>query len=132
MSFGEILSLLSRWFHVLSAMLIVGGAYFGGFASQGNISDEAAHRFRRLSFLLLLIFLATGIYNFFQKTGPLTTTYHALFGLKVLLALHVWIATMRATKPDTPPADRMRRFKSAVVSGLIVALLGAVLRAITL
>jgi len=101
-------SLLARWLHILAAITAVGGTIFARYALLASLKElpdderKALHeRIRRrwskavmaaIGFLLL-----SGIYNFvIILQGPLADAekfkpiYHALFGVKFLLALAVF------------------------------------------
>jgi uncharacterized membrane protein len=97
----EIVPLIMRWFHMLGAMILVGGLlylYFGLRGALPSLGDETRVVFRNravqpwkhfvaLAFVLLLV---SGFYNYLTITRHLheeQPLYHALFGIKFLLAL---------------------------------------------
>ena len=73
--------------------------------------------------------LISGIFNFLRKTG-LTPAYHAVFGIKMLLALHVFAVLFIATRPHNPKLSR--QLTGVAISGVIIVILSAVLRWLTL
>jgi hypothetical protein len=68
--------------------------------------------------------LVSGVYNFLIHPGH-THFYHMLFGIKMLLAAHVFAVSLLAVKEPKPS-----RMTSAVISGFLVILLAAYLRRI--
>jgi uncharacterized membrane protein len=99
------LAILMRWTHIVAAITAVGGTVFLSFvflpaaektlsrAEQGRLREALIGRWRRVVHVCILAFLVSGFYNYlaitrFAHTGqPL---YHALFGVKFLLALGVF------------------------------------------
>src|SRR5579862_6714563 len=134
------LAILMRFLHTISAITLLGGVLawrFGAIPSheplaaetRTKVSDAMASAWRPFVWLATGGLLLSGIYNFLHKTG-LTPVYHAIFGVKVLLALHVFAAAILAARPDNP--RRSRQLTGAVVSGIIIVILSAILRGLTL
>lgn len=101
----EILPLLMRWAHILSAVILVGGAFFMRFvlAPVANatldptihetLRDNIRARWKKFVFVFIALFLVSGFYNYlmvtrFEHDGE--PVYHMLFGIKFLLALVVF------------------------------------------
>lgn len=94
-----LLPVLSRWIHVGTAIVLVGGTTFFRFVvmpALGNDSAELVDRIRqtwkKFVHAGIGLFLLSGFYNFFQmlpkhKGDPL---YHMLVGTKIILALVVF------------------------------------------
>jgi uncharacterized membrane protein len=94
-----ILSLISRWAHVGTAIVLVGGTAFYRLAVipalEGNSTDlveRIRNRWKKVVHLGILIFLVSGFYNYFtmipkHKGDGL---YHALLGTKIMLAMFVF------------------------------------------
>lgn len=133
---AEALNVLMRWLHITSVVVLIGGVLYARLivapaigslpsAEQETLGDAMAARFRSLLYLVLLFLLATGIYNVFLNLdrGPL---YHALLGIKILLALHVFAAGLLVVKPKNP--KRTRQLTGIVISGVIIIAISAVLR----
>jgi hypothetical protein len=69
----------------------------------------------------------SGIYNFLIKPGH-QPIYHMLFGVKILLVLHVFSVAILATAPKNP--RRARQLFGAAISGLTIILISAYLKGI--
>lgn len=121
-----ITSIAMRALHILSAILLLGGVM----ALKAGASDHSIAAWRKTALTAMIGLVVAGLYNFLQKTG-LTPAYHALFGIKILLALHVFAVTLIATKSGPNP-KRTRQLTGVAISGIAIVLLSAVLRWITL
>jgi putative copper export protein len=134
---------VSRMIHILCAIILGGGLfYMRSVLSPAGVDACFADRrtvwarwVAAASFLLLV----SGLFNFlviwqeYKSTGEkLPPTYHALFGIKVLLGLLVmFIAAILAGK--TPTADRFRAnierwLKIAWTAVIAIVVIGALLR----
>ena len=69
----------------------------------------------------------SGLYNYLSKPGH-SAWYHALFGVKILLVLHVFSVAILAAAPKNP--RRARQLFGAAVSGLTIVLISAYLKGI--
>jgi len=130
------LVIFMRFLHIASALTLVGGTVawrFAGAPSAESASGDARTRvenafaaaWKPFAIAGIVGILISGIFNFLRKTG-LTPAYHAIFGIKVLLALHVFAALILAARPDNP--RRSRQLTGVVISGLVIVALSAVLR----
>lgn len=145
-----IIPYLFRWIHIASAMLAIGGAFFIRFillpaATQmldaevhQKLRDAVNARWRIIVYVLITLFLLTGLYNFFVSTrveGVLVTgrwrdfipedkrLYHMLFGFKFLAALGMFfLASILPGRTATFAPLR----KKARLWLLVFLLLGAV------
>lgn len=107
MDMNVFLGLVSRWMHILAAITAVGGTIFMRMAllpSVNELADDArkqlhaAVRGRWAKFVMgsIAFLLISGLYNIFviesQKKIPPADSglYHALFGIKFLLALGIF------------------------------------------
>jgi hypothetical protein len=131
-----VLNILMRFLHIISAITLIGGTLawrFGIIPALGPLGDDARRKVDNAvaaawrPFVLFGIagLLVSGIYNFLNKTG-LTPAYHAVIGVKFLLALHVFAVAILATKPDNP--KRARLLTGVAISGVTIVILSAVLR----
>lgn len=106
-----IFPLLSRWFHVLGAIMLLGGAIYFRFvlmpAAKETLDDETHQKLRagvikrwgRILHVLILILLVSGIINFVFAVHlhKGQGAYHMLFSIKFILALLVFgLASMLA------------------------------------
>jgi hypothetical protein len=55
-----------------------------------------------------------------------TKLYHAVFGIKLLLALHVFAVSILIVQPNNPRRTRMAT--GTMISGLVILLISAWLR----
>lgn len=134
------LSIFMRFLHIVSAVTLVGGALAWRFAAipasetlnsetRTKVGDAVAAAWRPFVLFGICGLLLSGTYNFLHKTG-LTPAYHAIFGIKFLLALHVFAATFIATRPGN--ARRARQLTGVAVTGVLIVVLSAVLRWLTI
>jgi uncharacterized membrane protein len=101
----DYLGLVSRWLHILAAMVAVGGTVFQRVAlvpSVGTLTDDARRqlveairqRWSRWVMMAILFLLASGLYNFVVIAKQLPESgkglYHGLFGVKFLLAIAIF------------------------------------------
>ena len=129
----DILTLIMRWMHISSMTTLVGGILYGRLViapsigalspdAQESLSDRAAARFRPLVMAAIIGLVISGIYRFLITPGhrPL---YHMLFGIKMLLVLHVFAVSILIVKPHNPRRNRM--MTGVIVSGLVIILISA-------
>lgn len=121
----DILNVAMRFVHILSAVTLLGGVIAWLYAA----GDAHIAAWRPVALSAIGGLLVSGLYNFLRKSN-LTPAYHAVFGVKVLLALHVFAVVILATKPENP--RRARQLTGVAISGVLVVLLSAILRALTL
>lgn len=126
---NEILGILLRWVHVTSAIALAGGVLYARCIQKG-MTDEAGARFRRLAIYAIAGLLISGTYNLLNKAST-PSPYHAVFGVKVLLALHVFAVAMLLGKPGAGEAKRQRWMTGIAISGLAIVLLSAYLRTLS-
>jgi uncharacterized membrane protein len=99
------LVIAARWLHILSATLAVGVPIYVRFvlmpAAAATLDDEhhsrlreaLTKRWRMFVHILIVVFLATGFYNYlvvarWKKISPdFQPRYHMLMGIKILIAL---------------------------------------------
>jgi uncharacterized membrane protein len=140
-----LLHVVSRFVHILSAILLLGGAFYANrvLTPVLNILPEdqrmqaaagAQLRFRSVLFTLVVLNLASGVYNYLLT--PHSKQFHIAFGIKMLAVLHIYATTvLLATSPygDVEFAGkRKRRMGSIAIAGIIVVLISAYLRSLTL
>jgi hypothetical protein len=136
---------LLRFIHIASVILLLGGVVYARqtlvptlHALPEDIRKRAARdaqeRYRTTLFVLLILIVGSGLYNFF--TGPKHgQSYQIWFGVKMLLVAHIVAsAILWATSPYgdvTVDGRSKRRSLSIAVSGLIVVFISAYLRSLT-
>ena len=91
------------------------------------LDESAAAHFRPAVYVAIVGLVLSGIVNYLAKPGH-SVRYHALFGVKMLLALHVFSVAILVTAPDNP--RRARQLLGAAVSGLAILLISAYLKGI--
>lgn len=78
------LAILIRWIHLASVIVLIGGIAYARF-----YAGELSLRFKRLAYWIIGAILLSGIYNYMRRS-PVSANYHIWFGVKVLLALHIF------------------------------------------
>jgi uncharacterized membrane protein len=132
----DVLNIFMRVLHILSAVALAGGALAWRFAAipatepladdtRRKVGDAMARAWRPFLILASAGILISGFYNFLRKKG-LPPGYHAIFGIKVLLALHVIAVLLIAAKPGNE--KRSRQLTGVIFSAVIIVVLSAVLR----
>jgi putative copper export protein len=135
---GEILIPLMRWLHLASMTALVGGILYARFViapSEGSLTtearttldDRAATHFRPVVFTAMVLLVISGLFNYMVKPGR-STLYHMLFGIKILLALHVFSVSILIAQPGNK--RRNRQMFGAAVSGLTILLIASYLKGI--
>jgi putative copper export protein len=131
----DVLNITMRWLHISSMTILVGGLLFlwiGFDEGDGPVAARAAGAYRPLFLTAAALVLISGIYNFLYKMNhtTLTPAYHAVFGVKFLLVLHILAAGFLATRASNP--KRRRQAAGAAITGFAILLLSAVLRKLSM
>lgn len=128
---------LSRFVHISTAIAVVGGSVFMlcvllpalramSDDSHSTLSQGITARWKRFVHLGIVLFLASGFYNYF-KAMPLHKgdgLYHALLGTKILLALVVFfIASALVGRSPTFAAMRAKRGKWLAILVLLTVII---------
>ncbi|MBS1855547.1 MAG: hypothetical protein JST11_09300 [Acidobacteria bacterium] len=135
---GDILIPLMRWIHLCSVATLVGGILYARFViapSEGflppeartTLDERAAAHFRPIVFTAMICLVLSGIFNYMTKPGH-SVIYHALFGVKMLLVLHIFSVAILIAHPGNK--RRNRQMLGAAISALIVILISNVLKGI--
>ncbi|MEZ6132914.1 MAG: hypothetical protein R3C59_29950 [Planctomycetaceae bacterium] len=135
-----ILQVLSRWAHVGTAIVLVGGTAFFRFIVVPLLADNSADlvgrirdRWKKVVHAGILLFLVSGIYNYVtmipRHKGD--SLYHALLGIKMLLALYVFFlaSVLVGRSAGTQKfRDQSRKWTSVMllVAAIIVGISGFV------
>ena len=112
-----VLTILFRFLHIGSAVVILGAALFG------------THDTRQRKWVVSAagVILLSGLYNLLSKSN-LPPGYHMYFGIKMLFALHVLAVCVLLNRASNPEEKRLRLERSLRWSGVIILLLSAYLR----
>ena len=143
-----VLHILFRYLHISSVILFLGGVVYARqvLSPVLNVLPEdlrmqaaagAQLRYRATLYTLLGVIVVSGLYNFLSFEGPKHgQTYQIWFGIKILFVAHILAsAILWATSPygDVTVAGKSkRRLAGIAISGLIVVLISAYLRSLTL
>ena len=125
----ELIVLVLRWAHIVSAIVLLGGVIYARFV-RGGMSDQDAARFRQIALIAIVLLLISGTYNLLNKAST-PSPYHAIFGVKVLLALHVFAVAVLLGKAGAPAEKRLRQMTGVAISGTVIAALSAYLRSLS-
>ena len=127
-----LLGVVMRFIHIASAITLLGGVFYAcNLARAGKLSGGPAPGFKPGVIVTIICLVGAGLYNFFTKTSY-PPGYHMVFGIKTLLALHIIAVAMIMVKPGLDEAKVKRLLTGVSISGIIVVLLSAVLRALSL
>lgn len=81
-------------------------------------------RYRMAMMLIALVVLGTGAVNFMASMKNAPPGWHALVGIKVLLALHALAMVFLLARGQADAAKAARWRKGALISGSVTALIG--------
>lgn len=130
---GDLPIVIMRWLHISSMAALMGVMIYGRVveriakASGDPLSGKAATHFRPTVLFAVAGLIVSGLYNLLTNPGH-TPRYHMLFGIKILLALHVFAMAFLVTQPVNPKRERL--MTGAAISGLIILGISAYLRRI--
>jgi hypothetical protein len=108
-----------RWLHLASMAVLLGGVFYARFA----VGDLAAG-FKPMAYAAIGGILISGTYNFLSKQA-FPPHYHMWFGIKILLALHIFAAIILFR-------GKTRALTGILISGAIVLAISGWLRWISL
>src|SRR4051812_38976350 len=112
----DYLSIFMLALHIICAVTLVGGAVAWRFAAipgiqlldariRANVDKAMTAAWRPVALYAMGGLLISGVYNFLHRPVK-TPTFHMLFGIKMLLVLHVFAVSFLATKPDNARRSR--------------------------
>ncbi len=102
MSTQEILALVSRWLHIIPALILVGGTLFMRFSlvpaasespASAELRESIRKRWAKLVMISILLLLVSGLYNTFLKATGFEmkgTSYNMLLLIKIVLGLAIF------------------------------------------
>ena len=132
----DYLSFIVLALHVICAAGLIGGALAWRFAAlpglqlleagtRAKVDSAVAAAWRPVAGGSIGVLLITGIYNLMHRPVQ-TKEFHILFGIKMLLALHVFAVSALATRADNP--RRSRQLTGIVISGVLILIISAAFR----
>ena len=113
------LSVSMRWLHFVSIAVLLGGVFYARFAV-----GDLAKPFKPVAYASIGIILISGTYNLLSKQH-IPPHYHMWFGIKILLVLHIFAATILYR-------GKQRALTGIVISGAIVIAISGWLRWLSL
>ena len=114
-----ILPIAMRWLHIASVIVLLGGVFYARFAAR-----EMTAGFKPMAYVAIGAILVSGTYNFLNKSFY-PPHYHMWFGIKILLVLHIFAATILYR-------GKTRALTGIVISGAIVIAISGWLRWLSL
>jgi uncharacterized membrane protein len=128
MEIMDLVCLASRWLHIASAVTLLGGSLFALrlLATDAKLSESVA-RASKVFLAAIGGLLVSGLYNFLSKPAY-PPGYHMVFGIKFLLALHVFAVAFLVGRPGVEGSKRVRQLTGLVISGAVILALSAYLR----
>jgi uncharacterized membrane protein len=127
MAMTDLIGLLSRWVHVVSAVTLMGGVLFARQVLRSAAESELITRYAQVLQVAIVGLLVSGLYNLLSKAG-VPKGYHMIFGIKFLLALHVFAMGFLVARAGVDAAKRQRQLTGMVISGGLILALSAYLR----
>ena len=139
--------LIMRWMHILSAVFAVGSlallraAVLPALAMSGlppetiaSVRAGICRRWQMAFHLMIVLFLASGFYNYLMVTRHLhedQPLYHALFGIKFLLALVLFflgIAVLSSRPWSVRWRDNEAVWAALLLISIVIVCLGGYMR----
>jgi len=127
MSANEALALLSRAMHIVSVVTLAGGMIFSWLVLKPVGQVRHVEKFGPAAVMAIVGLLASGLYNVLTKVA-VQPGYHAVFGIKFILALHVIAMAFLSTRPGVDDTRRSRLVSSGAISSFAVIVVSAWLR----
>jgi len=113
---------LSTFAHIAGAILVLGGLFRAHISGLHKVDSYGKWLVAGAVLLVL-----SGAWQFVLRMHDAPKLWHAVAGIKVLLALHVIAVSLLLARKGLDEAKRARLARGAVISGWIVVLLGAFL-----
>jgi hypothetical protein len=121
----DYLSMIVLAVHIICAAVLIGGALAWQMASARMKVDDAIASWKPVVITAIAGLLVTGVYNYLHRPVK-SPTFQMLFGIKMLLALHVFVVTIIATRPNNE--RRSRQLMGVVISGILILIISAAFR----
>ncbi len=135
---ADALSVLMRWLHISSVVVLVGGVLFARLVAapalqaleadlerRRAMAEAMAAHYKPLVCAAIAALVFSGIYNILTKPGH-SLRHNLVLGVKLLLVAHVFAAALLAVQAHA--RNRARRMTGIAISGLIIIALSAYLR----
>ncbi|MDP9174685.1 MAG: hypothetical protein M3O30_12580 [Planctomycetota bacterium] len=117
-----VLTIISRWLHIVTACLAVGGVFFIRFVQPAGLSMlepeirkavflKTRRVFKMVMHTAILLFLITGSYNAYVSLGKYAldpAVLHPLLGTHILLALVAFSIALFVLAGAEPPASHRK------------------------
>ena len=116
--------LLLRWAHLFTAIVLVGGAVGGRLLDNPTTAPLS----RGAVIGGIVAMLSSGLFTMFHIIKTVPKGWHMWFGIKFLLALHVFAMIFLLTKPDASPEKRKRWQLSAIIGIAAIVFIAAYMR----
>lgn len=147
------LPLIARWLHILSAALAIGVPIYVRYVLQNaaattlddtthtRLRDAIGRYWRPILYLVILLFLVTGFYNYIFVTIPqvremprdIRSLYHPLIGFKMLLAFWAFFVASALAGKSAALAFIRKNSRTwltiLILTVLVVLMMSNVLRA---
>ena len=134
MEFIDMLAVLSRWVHILSVITAIGGAVFMRVAllpaAEAVLSSEqhaalrarVTGRWKKVVHACVALLIVSGSFNFYLSIthGVAPMPYHAIFGIKFMMALGVFFLAIALN--GTSPGFAQLRAQGKKWLGVLIAL----------
>jgi len=95
-----------------------------GLILLGLLWTAKVRRVRSLAMASALLLVVSGAFNFMARMKAPPAGWHALIGIKLLLALHVLAMVFLIARGKAAPEKEAKWRKGALMSGVVVALIG--------
>lgn len=95
-----------------------------GLVILGLLAAAKVRRFRGLAAAAAVLALLTGAFNFMTRMKDAPSGWHAFIGIKILLALHVIAMVFLLARGADSPEKEARWRKGALVSAILVTIIG--------
>jgi uncharacterized membrane protein len=141
-----VIDVLSRWLHVIFAVVLLGGGLFMRFVLHPAVMQEPADRvaslrervvgvWKKFVMLSIALLLLSGFYNYLVVALPNHKgdgLYHALMGTKIILALVVFFLASALTG-RSPALQKLRdnagRWMTVTVTlGILIVMIAGFLK----
>jgi uncharacterized membrane protein len=140
------LDILSRWLHIATAIVVVGGTVFFRFvlmpaaehlpqAEHDQLREQLVRRWRKIVGAGIGLFLLTGFYNYLAVGVPQhrhNAAYHALMGVKIILAFLVFflasVLVGRSARFEKVRRERKRWLLVLLVMAFVIVWISSTLK----